>query len=270
MSDIRVSDLWIYPIKSTRGISMSRSWAEDKGLSFDRRWMLVDDQCLFVTARKDPKLLSIHVALGENALHLSSEQMDAPLTISPRHLSGQTQQAEVWGSQVQTQGYVKEVNEWFSNLLGKSVHLVYFGEQSQRPTSRAPEHQVAFADGYPILLVSKASLDDLSTRAQQNFSMEQFRPNIVVDGCEAFAEDTWERLQIGDAILRRIKPCSRCVLTTYSADGRERFPKGEPLKTLATYRRGEGDDKNEVYFGQNILVEKPGIIEVGMSISLIS
>ena len=265
MSDVSLSSIHVYPLKSTAGITLDRSYVDLSGLSFDRRFILSDLDGDFISARKHPQLLHFRTALLPDGLHIVAPDGDS-ITVHIPELFQNYRQVNVWGTEINAQLCGMQFDEWFSNKLDIACQLLYFGDQSERGTPRFPDKPVAFADGYPLLLISEASLADLSDRAGIQFDMRQFRPNIVVNGCDPFAEDGWSSIKIGEVIFDVVKPCTRCVMTTYNPDTLERFAKSEPLKTLATYRR---NDKGEVDFGQNIIPRNEGIIQLGDKVELI-
>ncbi|MGB0733863.1 MAG: MOSC domain-containing protein [Pontibacterium sp.] len=263
---ITLQSLHTFPIKSTKGIRLDRSYVELAGLSFDRRFILAKDDGSFISARRTPQLLHFSTAVTAWGLQVIAPDGDT-LDIRLPELFDNYRQVTVWGTEINGQHCSAEIDEWFSAKLKTECSLLYFGEQSERFTSRRPEAPVGFADGYPVLLISQASLDDLNQRAGQHFSMDQFRPNLVVSGCEPFAEDTWQRIRIGTVEFELVKPCSRCVMTTWHPDTLERYPKSEPLKTLASYRRKED---GEVYFGQNLVPCNTGTVEEGDEVLIIA
>jgi len=187
-----LQSLHVYPIKSAAGIALSTSWVDDFGLSFDRRFVITDANGQFITARTEPILCLIKVNLSEHGLVLTAPNMPT-LHISYQKLSPTYKTVTVWADNIQAQYGHEDYDLWFSKYLNKPCQLLYFGERSQRLVNNSHK-QVAFADGYPLLLISQASLDDLNSKmslpGHQKISMSQFRPNIVVDGCNAFAEDT--------------------------------------------------------------------------------
>jgi uncharacterized protein YcbX len=161
----------------------------------------------------------------------------------------------------------EDAAEWFSEFLGISCKLVAMTERSIRPVAKeyaVNNDVVSFADGYPFLLISEATLDDLNSRLATPVPMKRFRPNLVVKGCEPFAEDTWKEIQIGDAKFYVVKPCARCTIPTVDIETGEKGV--EPLRTLATYRNFE----NKVLFGQNLLPASNGTLSVGDAIQIIT
>jgi uncharacterized protein YcbX len=183
-----------------------------------------------------------------------------------------TRTVQVWSSQVRAHAVTPEADQWLSDYLGADVRLVYMPDSAQRrinPDYAKNEEIVSFADGYPLLIASEASLADLNARIVSNggqkLPMNRFRPNLVISGCEAYAEDGIGEIVIGDAVFRAVKPCVRCqVTTTDQADGVVRGP--EPLQTLATYR----DSPNGVMFGMNLIPVKLATVKVGDSVTLVS
>jgi hypothetical protein len=154
-----------------------------------------------------------------------------------------------------------KADAWVSHLLEARCRLVYMGDETRRPVEQnaaGAAGRVAFADAYPLLLISTASLDGLNARLAAPVPMNRFRPNIVVAGVEAHAEDAWASVGAGDLELVVAKPCARCVVTT--VDQATGVAGAEPLRTLATYRRGESG----VLFGQNVVHRGTGSLTVGL------
>lgn len=269
MSSPSLQSLHIYPIKSAAGITISNSWVDDFGLSFDRRFVISDPKGKFITARIEPTLCLIRVHLTSHGLILTAPNMPA-LAVNYQQLSSTYQSVTVWKDKVQAQYGNENYDLWFSQYLQKPCHLHYFGEKSQRYVSNSNK-QVAFADGYPLLLISQASLDDLNNRLpehlQNTVSMAQFRPNIVANNCDAFAEDTWQHIRIGEVEFELVKPCSRCSFTTVNPMNAEKQPQKEPLKTLKDYRQV---NSGEVMFGQNLIALNQGSIKQGDEIVILN
>lgn len=255
-----LQSLHIYPIKSAAGITLSTSWVDDLGLSFDRRFVLTEPNGQFITARTQPTLCLINVNVTEHGLILTAPGMPA-LHVHYQELSKTYQQVRVWKDDIQAQYGNEKYDLWFSQYLQYPCKLHYFGEQSKRPVKNSHK-QVAFADGYPLLLISQASLDDLnhkiSHQSAHKVSMSQFRPNIVINNCDAFAEDTWRHIRIGEVEFEVTKPCSRCIFTTVNPENAEKSAKQEPLTTLKGYRQVANGD---VMFGQNLIALNQGSIK---------
>ncbi|WP_231872601.1 MOSC domain-containing protein [Marinomonas gallaica] len=261
-----VSGLYIYPVKSCQAVPLQASPVTQSGLLFDRRFMVINKEGLFLTAREYPQLTLIDAKSVQHGLVLTHPSMSNPLPLEIETFTNEYRETEIWEKLVSANITHPSANAWFSELLNQPVELVYFGEHSTRFTSRRPDQPVAFADGYPFLLTTQASLDDLNKSGPQINEMERFRPNIVISGNEAFNEDTWKRIRIGDVIFENVKPCVRCLFITLDPDTAERSPKGEPLRTLAKYRLF---DKEGVTFGVNLVTENEGVIAVGDEVEIL-
>jgi len=259
-----LSELWRFPVKSMRGIRAARLAVDARGLHLDRHWMLVDDQGRFLTQRQLPRMALLNTALEGGTLSLWLEG-EAPRTVvCPQ--DGPLIDVRVWSDECQARGVNAGVDEWLSDFLQTDCRLVYLPPDQERavdPAYARPGEQVGFADGFPFLLISRASLDDLNTRLEMPVPMRRFRPNLVVEGCEPYAEDAWKRLRIGGLEFRVVKPCSRCIIPTIDPETAERGV--EPLRTLSGYRRWD----NNVWFGQNLLHDGPGMLQEGMSVEVL-
>ncbi len=260
-----ISAISVYPIKSTAGIALSNTWVDEFGLSFDRRFVLSDIRGQFITARTEPNLCLIQVSITATGLKITAPNMP-PLTLAYQEFSAHFQNVTVWNDTINAQYGAKEYDRWFSQYLNKPCQLLYFGEQSQRFVKNS-EKQVAFADGYPLLLISQASLVDLNQRCDLDLTMARFRPNIVVSGCEAFAEDGWQHIRIGEVEFEITKPCSRCTFTTLDPNTAQSNEAKEPLATLQSYRQVE---KGDVLFGQNMVSLNQGQIKQGDTVTVLN
>lgn len=265
MSIINVSNLYIYPIKSTKGISLPHADIDEFGLAFDRRFIISDNSGQFITARTEPTLCLVTTTLTEHGIQLSAPNMPT-LTLAYENFSSQYQKVKIWGDKVAGQLCSVEASSWFSGYLQRPCQLLYFGEASSRIKKSNTDNaqKLAFADGYPLLLISQASLDDLNQRLRANnlktVSMAQFRPNIVVDNCLPFAEDGWQYIRIGDITFKVSKPCERCIFTTVNPENGIKDAQQQPLSTLKTYRQ---TNSGEVLFGQNLIPLTNGLIKQG-------
>ncbi len=265
---MRLSEINIYPIKSTRGISLKHSEVLPRGLPWDRRWMLIDTQNRFITARNHPKLALIETFVGDNTLRVQGPNMsELRLPLYPNKL-GMTP-VEIWRDRCEAVLVGRTGDEWFSEYLSMPLRLVQMTDAQVRPVD--PEYgqrgdEVSFADGYPLLLTSQASLDDLNRRLATPVSMRRFRPNIVVTGAEAYAEDRWRRFRVGEVEFEGVKNCSRCIFTTINPNTAEKDLKQEPLRTLGTYRRRPAGG---VFFGQNLIPRTQGVIHVGDRVEIL-
>jgi len=258
-----VSRVFVYPIKSCRGIEVSSSELTPRGLAFDRRYMLIDAAGRFLTQRRYPKLAHIGTAFADDGFTITAPARP------PLHLpSGFTDKAyetcmvKIWADRVEATLADTSVNFWFSEVMGFACGLVYLADYQHRPVSNEAasfDDEVGFADGAPLLLISDASLAELNRRLDVPVGIERFRPNLVVTADQPHAEDSWRSISIGDARLDVAWPCSRCVLTTVDPESGEQSADREPLKTLESYRRPD----RSVLFGQNLIPRSLGAIRAG-------
>ena len=265
---MKLGEINIYPIKSLGGISLENSVAEEKGLRFDRRWMLVDEKNNFLTQREFPKMATIGLEIRENDLRAEVDGAKISIPFAPT--TEKTASVKVWSSRCRAEVYDDDTNDWFGNVLGTECKLVLMPETSRRivsPFYAVKKYQdvVSFADGYPFLLIGENSLNDLNARLEQPLPMNRFRPNFVVAGTEPFAEDNWKKIRIGRTVFHLVKPCARCVITTINQETGI-FGGKEPLKTLASYRL----KRQKILFGQNLIAESFGdAMNIGDEIEII-
>ena len=249
-----LSGLHIYPIKSVKGIALTEGKIQTRGLQYDRRWMLIDDTNRFLTQREFPKLATISLSIEPNGLQASLNGQ-APLLIPFVPAADSSLPVQIWNSNCPAALVGSETDEWFSEALGARVRLVYMRDNTKRLINpEKGDDIVSFADAYPFLLATEASLEDLNSRLQERVGMERFRPNFVINGAAApFAEDEWKVVTIGTTSFRVAKACSRCVMTTVDQERGVRSGE-EPLRTLASFRKFQ----NEVRFGQNLIAFEEG------------
>ncbi len=263
---IELSGLFCYPVKSLRGLSLPAAEADARGLRLDRHWMLVDPAGRFVTQRQQPRMALIECAVEAAGLRLAAPGMP-PLQLDAPPGGGETLEVQLWSDRCQALAWGAEADAWFSRFLERPVRLVSMSEGGVRPLDpdyARPGDQTGFADGFPFLLISEASLADLNRRIGRVLPMRRFRPNLVVRGCAPYAEDHWRRIRIGAVEFRLVKPCSRCIIPSIDPATGERDG-SEPLATLSRYRqRG-----NKVYFGQNLIHDGPGRLAVGDGVEVL-
>jgi uncharacterized protein YcbX len=278
---MKITEINIYPVKSLRGIALGEARVTKRGFERDRRWMITDIDSKFLTQRELPKMASISIAIEEDGLRFSAPGAE-DLTVAARTDKGNTGQVQIWSSVCAAEFYDETVNGWFSELLGTKCRLVYMPEDTRRginPIFNTGEDIVSFADGYPFMALGEASLVDLNSRLEAALPMNRFRPNLVIRGSEAYAEDTWKRVRIGDTIFRATKPCARCSITTVD-QAKGLFTGKEPLKTLAAYRKAGqvmpdayaamGMGANDVLFGQNLVPENTGeMVRIGDGVEVL-
>lgn len=259
---MKVASLHIYPVKSLGGVSCSSFIFEPWGPERDRRWMVVDAEGRFLTQRQLPVMAQIKPIMRENGLTLTHEHAATLDVDCPSRLDRQS--VTVWKSDVLTCDAGDKAAEWLSSILGKACRLVYMDEpqKARKQHYEGYDYPTSFADGFPGLLCTEASLNNLNERLAHPVPMERFRPNIVVSGALPWAEDQWGLLAVGEAVLRVVKPCSRCIMTTVDQASGHIPEAGQPLKELGTFRRQE----KGIMFGQNVIVEKPGRVKLGDSV----
>ncbi len=232
---MRITSLWLYPVKGCRGVRMTEVRLCDTGIVGDRGFLVVDDKGLFLTQRDVPELARIEPTLQGDALVLSADGRE-DLAVPLKAENG-TREVQVFSSRGLATDAGNDAAKWLGGFLGRPVRLVRAGSAWQRSYVFGSEHRpLTFVDGYPMLLVSEASLTDLNGRLPEPVPMARFRPNIVVDGVPAYAEDNLDRAQCGKVVLRGVKPCTRCVVTTTDQTTGARDSRSEPLRTLARYR----------------------------------
>jgi uncharacterized protein YcbX len=243
------------------GIAVQEAQVEERGFKYDRRWMLVDQSGEFLTQRQHPQLALLQVALSESQLEVYSKLDPSQRIAFDLNLaSNQELQVSIWGDQVLARVVSAELSRWFSDFFQMDLDLVVMPESSQRkmdPRYAVQGESVSFADGMPYVMIGQSSLDELNQRLEVPVSMDRFRPNLVFSGGQAYAEDQFTRIKVGEVDFQVVKPCARCVLTTVNQQTGEKGK--EPLATLSTYRTVN----NKVYFGQNAVALAPGIVRVG-------
>jgi hypothetical protein len=257
---INLSQLYIHPVKSMRGLAISHGQATTSGLAFDRIFMVTEPDGTFITARQFPQMVLFTPAITQDGLFLSAPD-GSSATIRFADFQPEAEPTMVWGNHFTAQVAPDAINHWLSSFFSRPVQLRWLGETLTRRVKRHEEVPLSFADGFPFLLTSEASLRDLQNRCPASVKMTQFRPNIVVTGAQAWEEDSWQVVRIGGVTFDVAKPCSRCIFTTVSPERGRKHPSGEPLATLQSFRTAL--DNGDVDFGQNLIARNSGIIRVG-------
>jgi len=260
-----MSGIYIYPIKSLGGISLQSSIVEERGLKYDRRWMLVDENNKFLTQRTHPQMALLQVEISDDRLIIKQKQNRiSPLKIPLNPNLNREVTVEVWKDTVPALLYYDDVNNWFSEAIRFKCKLVYMPDSTKRKVDEqyAANKIVSFADGYPLMMIGEESLNDLNSKLTHPVPMNRFRPSIVFSGGEPFEEDNWKSFKVGVLQFRVVKPCSRCVIPTVDPETGEKGK--EPLKTLSTYREKEG----KVFFGMNVVADSTGIIKTGYPLTV--
>jgi len=263
---LTVSELYIYPIKSLGGISLNSATLTDRGFEYDRRWMLVDDNNEFLTQREANGMALLKVQITQEGLLIQNSSVPGEQLLVPFEPStAEITMVTVWSNHCRAQRVNDAADVWFSKQLGFSCRLMYMPDSTNRFVDSRYAHSkeiTSFSDGYPLLLISQASLDDLNNRLPAPLPMDRFRPNIVFTGGTAFLEDSMKQFEINGITFFSVKPCARCLITTIDQQTGQKAK--EPLKTLSTYRM----KNNKIYFGQNLLFQGNGSITIGDTITI--
>ncbi|MEC5341774.1 YcbX family protein [Brenneria populi] len=263
---IGVTRLYIHPVKSMRGLQLSHAMVSASGLAHDRAFMITETDGTFITARQYPQMVLFTPALLPDGLFIAAPDGQTASVRFTDFIST-PQPTEVWGNHFSAQTAPDVINNWLSRYFKRQVQLRWVGHEPSRRVKKHPEVPLSFADGYPFLLINEASFQALRQRCPAGIKLEQFRPNLAIAGAEAFAEDGWQTIRIGEVIFDVVKPCSRCVLTTVSIERGRKHPTAEPLTTLQSFRTAENGD---VDFGQNLIARNTGIIRVGDTLEVLA
>ncbi len=259
-----LSGIVIYPIKSLAGIAVSSWPVISTGLEYDRKWMLVDNEGHFVSQRVLPRMALIKTAFNDNQLVLSAQGMeDLSLPLVP--VTGEAVSCVIWHDHCTALRVSDDADLWLSEFLKQPCRLVYQPETAVRPVDPVyakPEDQVAFSDGFPFLIISENSLAQLNREMSEQLPMSRFRPNLIISGCDGYAEDSWREISVGAIDFRLPKPCSRCSVPTI--DPETAVTGKEPLTALNRTRKWQ----NKVYFGQNALHNQCGQLIVGDTVQI--
>ena len=269
---ITLTGLFIYPVKSLGGISLPAAQVTPRGLQHDRRWLIVDASGRFLTQREHPELALLAVEAAYNGFLLRHRQQPdlRPLYVPFAAETDKTAFVTIWDDLVFAQRGTPAADQWLREALGRPCRLVYMSDMARRevepdkPELNPAGTLVSFADGYPYLLASEESLAKLNAQLAEPVPMNRFRPNLVVAGLPADAEDTWHAFRIAGLPFRAVRGCGRCVMTTIDQTTGLKNPGGEPLRTLATYRQ----QGRKILFGQNVTGPASGRLRVGDTITI--
>jgi len=261
---MQLSGITIYPVKSCAGVNLDSATLDRFGLVGDRRWLVVDERGRFLSQRDQTRMALVRVEQEEGGIRLSlggnSIQVTTPGAGSPEL------RVSVWEDSMLALVADRSAGEWLSAELARPCRLVYMPDTCRRRVDGLYAREgetVSFADGFPLLLISQASLDDLNSRLENPVPMNRFRPNLVVSGCDSFAEDDWRRIRIGGVEFDVAKPCSRCVIPSIDQATAQRD--GQITRVLASYRRVNG----QVMFGQNLLYQHAGALSLGDTVEVL-
>jgi uncharacterized protein len=251
-----LGEVRVHPLKSASAIVVDRVELDDFGPRHDRRWMAVGQDDVFLSQREVAGLALVRTGFEAGLLRLEAPGLP-PLVVPP---GSAPRSVRVWRDAVDARDCGDAAAEWVTAALGRPARLVHLPDDGRRPIPAPygrPGDRVAFSDALPFLVLTRASLDDLNARLAEPLPVDRFRPNLVIDGAEPYADDRWRRIRVGRVELDVVKPCARCVVTTTDQRTGERGR--EPLRTLATYRRRDG----HVWFAQNAIHRGRGALRVG-------
>ena len=252
-----LASLHTYPLKSGMGLTWQQQAIHPYGLQDDRCWMVVDDHGMALTAREHPLLVLVQIAQ-----HAGQWQVQAPnmptLTLN-LHDWCTPIDVELWLKPVLAQAGPRDADDWFSRYLGGPCRVCYIGEAPARRVEGESDLPIGFADGFPLLILGEGSLKDLNLRLKTPAELARFRPNLFIAGAEAYEEDHWKVIRVGEVEITLHSPCPRCILTTVNPENGLKHAADEPLSTLTTYRIGY----RGVHFGMNAFTRQHGVLQVG-------
>ena len=270
---LKLSEIYIYPVKSLGGIRLDAANVTTRGLENDRRFMLIDEKGRFLSQREHPQLAIFQTEIEGIFLKITNNKnrntLKISLQYSPNHEITHSLNVQIWDDETSAIEVSSEASLWFTQALEIPTRLVYMPEESQRKTdaqySLTGEEITSFSDGYPILIIGQSSLDDLNNRLENPVNINRFRPNFVFTNGEPFEEDNWHEFTVGNIRFFGVKPCARCIMTTINQETGEKKGK-EPLITLNKYRKAG----NKILFGQNVLISQLGTVSVGDDVTVVS
>lgn len=259
---MKLTSIRVYPIKSLGGLELESALIEPQGLQYDRRWMLIDpSERKFMSQRQIPEMALLKVEVGSEGLIVSHKKKEIdPIHVPFAGVKGEQFPGIIWNDTVTVESLGKDITKWFSEVLGRPAELVFMPRVEERQVKEkyAPMgSSVSLADRSPFLLIGEGSLADLNGRLSDAVPMDRFRPNFIFSGGEAFIEDTWGQVQIGENSFHCGGPCGRCKVITIDQDTGVKGD--EPFATLATYRRPE----KSILFGQMLIWLSGGKVQVG-------
>lgn len=254
----KIAALHLYPVKSCAALSPETARVQARGLENDRRWMVVGSDGYFITGRQAPRLTLLQAQPQAGGLSLAGGGLE-PIAVAVPPVDAPRLQVTVWRNRVEAALAAPEASDWISRFMERDCRLVHMDAAAVRPLDpqfAEAGDEVSFADAFPLLLTSMASLEGLNARLTAPVGMLRFRPNVVIEGGIAHDEDQWKRIRIGAIEFDVAKPCSRCVFTTVDPATGNVDPSGEPLRTLTTYRQARGG----VVFGMNLIARGSGVL----------
>ncbi|AMR32748.1 oxidoreductase [Mucilaginibacter sp. PAMC 26640] len=257
---LQISQLYIYPIKSLGGIALDAAQLTNRGLQHDRRWMLIDENNRFLSQRENLQMALLKTEMAKGGIRVTYAPDASEILIPFLPQTNELLEVIIWDDTCAAALVSPAVDAWFTQKLNMPARLVYMPDNTERQTDLRYTEKgtfTSFSDGYPMLIIGQASLDDLNSRMPEPLPIERFRPNIVFAGGEPYSEDTMKHVEAGGVNMYGVKLCSRCVMTTIDQNNATKGK--EPSKTLAKYRLRN----HKIYFGQNLVHSGEGILSVG-------
>ncbi|AUI65810.1 MULTISPECIES: MOSC domain-containing protein [Glaesserella] len=261
---MQVKQLNLYPIKSTRAYQVEQAFVLPQGLNFDREFMITETDGTFITARKDGILYRISAFPISTGLVIQRDTGEKCIALYQDFI--ELQSSEVWGTHFLSYVASDMVNQCLSQWFQRDVQLRWIGQHSQRMVKHFDSNPLSFADSNPLLLVSEKSLEQVKAWSPVPVTMEQFRANVVIDGIQAFEEEGWRRVKIGEIEFEFAQCCTRCILITRDPKTFELDPKAEPFRTLKQHHTNEN---GKPIFGIHLVPKNSGAIRVGDLITIL-
>jgi len=268
MENYILSEINIYPVKSLGGILLNESKIEQRGLQYDRRWVLVDENNRFISQREIHKLCLFRLSFENNGFKITNDEYSSAINIPFGVQSGRNANVTVWDDTCSAIHYSAEADKWISDIIGSNCRLMYMPDSCKREVNKdfvIDNDIVSFVDAFPILILGQSSMDNYNKISGNNFKINRFRPSLVFKGGEAHDEDRWKKFTLNETEYNVIKPCSRCEITTVEQE--TGIAGKEPLATLAKYRK----QGHRILFGMYVLTGKlneNSIVKVGSEIEV--
>jgi uncharacterized protein YcbX len=258
----QVSQLYVYPIKSLKGIAVNSAILSSRGIKYDRRWMLVDQYNQFITQREIPALVLFDVQFGPDGLTIQHPAKSEACLIPFRSKFTDIVTTKVWNDECIGGIATEPINSYFSSALNQQVKLIFHPETGKRNVANHGSSRIGFSDSNQYMILGENSLALLNSKLSESLPMNRFRPNIVFSGGEPHDEDQWKKIQIGTSRFEVVKPCARCQVTTINQESGAIGV--EPLRTFASYRRFD----RKILFGQHLKLvsDLPATIHIGDSV----
>lgn len=262
----KLTEINIYPVKSLSGYSVKNALVTDRGLQYDRRWMIIDEAGKFITQRSLHKMSLLRAEINDEEVELSNKISNDKISFKIDQKTDRSINAVIWDDIVNTIQVDEQIDEWLCDNLNTKCSLVYMPDSSRRMVDKKYSLNndiTSLSDAYPFLIIGEQSLNDLNARLKQKISMDRFRTNFVFSGGNSFDEDKWRIIKIGEILFYPVKPCSRCTVPTIDPSTGETG--NEPLTTLSLFRKAD----NKIYFGQNMLHSGVGDIKINTEIEVL-